>query len=440
LVFVNKNKDMLFLSVLLVFSFLIYICWVVIIPFNHAPDEFLRVDVVNFIYKYRTLPILGDNRLVYDVHGISYVGTPYLPYIMGALLGILVKDVMNINVELLTVARMISVLSGVGTIYFSWKISKKIFGNSPAKYFLPVFLAFIPQFAFVCSYINQDSFTVFLSAAMIYLWIRGIETNWDVKSIVKISILSGIILLSYLNGYAILVATLFIVLVTYKGKLSRGFLNKILIAIAIMALISGWFFIRNAYYYHGDFIGRKTINIVSEQRGLANFKPSTMKTLHRQGQGFTNLIFDTSWVSMTFKSFWAYFDYMSIQVNYKYYFLILILNVVAFMGISYKTIYIWKQGIKKLLNKKFYIALVVLSVISFLLHCYYSIYVDFEPQGRYMFPGLIAIIILMCKGIDEIIDNKKYKSIIYTFMGIISVLFNIYVLFGVLFIQYHGFK
>lgn len=437
MVFINKNKDTIFLSILLLSVFLLYICWSVIIPFNHAPDEFLRFDVVDFIYKYRTLPILGDNRLVYDIHGISYVGTSYLPYIIGALLGILVKDVMEINVQLFIVARMISVLSGVGTVYFTWKISKKIFKNSPAKYFLPVFLAFIPQFAFVSAYTNQDSCTVFLSAAMIYLWIRGIETNWNMNTIVKASIVSSIILLSYLNGYAILIATLFIVLSTYKGKLSSGFFKKVLVVFAIIALISGWFFIRNAYYYNGDFIGRNTINIVSEQRGAPEFKPSTMKTLHKQNKGFTALIFDTSWISITFKSFWAEFDYMSIRVNYIYYFLILILNIAAFMGISYKTIHIKKQGIRKLYDKKFYIALLLLSIVSFALHCYYSIYVDFQPQGRYMFPGLVAIIIFICKGIDELIDRKKYKLIAYNFIGISSVLFNIYVLFGVLFIYYH---
>lgn len=433
---VKKSRDKKFIIILLLSSFLLYLAWSIIIPFNHAPDEFLRFDIVNFIYKYKSLPITGDNRLVYDVHGITYASTPYLPYMISAVIGIIVKDIMKINVELFRIARIVSVLSGVGAVYFSWLIGNKVFKNSVAKYLFPVMLAFMPQFAFVCSYTNQDSFTIFLSSMMIYLWIQGIESKWSMKIVIKVGIVSGMILLAYLNGYSILIATLFLFLFTYKNKISKEFVKKVVVALGIAFIISGWFFVRNAYYYHGDIIGRKETTLVSEQRGLPQYKPSTMNTLHKQGLGFTHLIFDYSWLATTFKSFWAEFDYMSISVSYKYYFLMLIITIISFMGISYKFISIKKEGNLALVEKSFYMALVVLILTSFLLHCYYSIYEDFQAQGRYVFPGLIAIILMMCKGIEEVI-SEKFKKLVYILGGLFFVTFNLYVLFGILFVHYY---
>ncbi|MCM8709406.1 glycosyltransferase family 39 protein [Clostridium sp. SYSU_GA19001] len=431
------DKERLFVVVLIACSFFLYIAWAVIIPFDHAPDEFQRFDIVNFIIKYRNLPISGDIRLFYGDYGISYATTPYLPYIISAGLCIF-ADKIGVNLPVYIISRMLSVFSGVGTVYFSWLISKRIFKQSKVKYFFPLFLAFIPQFAFISAYTNQDAFTVFLSSIMIYLWLLGLESNWGYNVVIKVGIVSGLMALSYLNGYSIILATLFIVLITYKNKLSNSFFKKLLLCIFIIFIVSGWFFIRNYLIYDGDFLGRNYGRALSEKLAIPKYKPSIRNTLKHRGLGIRYLLFNTNWLSDTFKSFWGYFDYMILPMNNKYYFLMFLIVAASLIGLFYKIVYYYKTDIKMLMRNKFYIALAFTSVISFILHSYYSIYSDYQPQGRYLFPALIALIILLCKGLDGIIADK-YKSIVYKLLGILAIMSNFMALFYIIFLNYYVF-
>lgn len=132
----------------------------------------------------------------------------------------------------------------------------------------------IPEFSFVSSYVNQDSFTVMLVSIIIYLWLKGIETNWNYKTVIAVGFTCGIVILSYLNGYTIIVATLIVVLITYKKLNSKEFYKKLGLCLGIMFLVSGWFFIRNAMLNNGDFLGISYSRELAEKLADPAHKPS----------------------------------------------------------------------------------------------------------------------------------------------------------------------
>jgi len=179
-------KERKYIVNLMVFSFSIFMLYAVIIPFNNAPDEQLRFDIVDFIRKYKELPIGGDPRLFYGDFGVTYAFKPYIAYVFSALLCIL-AELLKINIEPFMISRFFSVLCGVGTVYFTYLICKKIFKESKIKYVLPIFFASIPQFSFLNSYVNQDSLMIFLSSITVFLWIEGISNNWAWDIVIKIS-------------------------------------------------------------------------------------------------------------------------------------------------------------------------------------------------------------------------------------------------------------
>ncbi|MEQ8156436.1 MAG: glycosyltransferase family 39 protein [Clostridiaceae bacterium] len=430
------KKDSIFIACLLISVFMTYLAWSIVIPFNHAPDELQRFDIVDFIIKYKTLPVAGDPRLYYGDYGITYASNPYFPYIISAAVCIIAQN-LNIGIQPFIVSRIISVLSGVGTVYFCWLISKEVFKYSKAKYFFPVFLGFIPQYAFICGYTNQDSFTVFLSSIMIFLWIKGLESNWNYETAIKVGLVSGLILLSYLNGYSVVLATLFMVLISHKNIFSWKFIKKLLICIFIMFLVSGWFFIRNAYLYDGDFLGSNFNTMLSEKLAIPEFKPSARDVISKSGFGFGYLIFDTSWISLTFRSFWALFDNMSVAISYKYYLLMLSLSIASVMGLSYKVVYYFKNDFKELFKKKFFLASAFTFMCAFFLHYYYSVHSDYQPQGRYLYPALIPLLILMCKGLDEIVGDR-YRGYFYKALIVIFISVNLWSLFGALYMKYYA--
>jgi hypothetical protein len=40
----------------LLLCFFTYLLWMVVIPYNKCPDEYMRMDLVNFMLKHGTLP------------------------------------------------------------------------------------------------------------------------------------------------------------------------------------------------------------------------------------------------------------------------------------------------------------------------------------------------------------------------------------------------
>lgn len=429
-------KEKRYILLLVLFSFLLYLLWAIIIPYNRAPDEYQRFDIVRFIFKYRSLPLAGDKRLEYGPYGITYATTPYFPYIISALMSMALKAI-GLNIPLYLSSRLLSVISGTGTVFFTFFICKKLFKESNLKYYVPCILATIPQFAFINSYTNQDSFTIFLTSIMIYLWFKGVEDNWDYKTVVLTGITSGIMLLSYLNGYTIILATLLIVLISYKDKLSKTFLYKLLLCIFVMFLVSAWFFIRNAVHYNGDFLGLRYMSELSETLAWDRFKPSLRATLARRNLGVWHLFFHTSWIKTTFKSFWAVFDYMTIHIKPSYYAFILILNIAGLAGVIGLIIKNVKNGVLKgIKDNKIYFTLIFSIIISTLLHIYYSVYSDYQPQGRYMFPALVPIVLLLFKGLYEVMA-ERYRDYAYKALTFIFISVNFYCLFKILMFMYY---
>lgn len=423
------RKERKFLTITLILMFILYFTWSLLIPYGKAPDEPLRFDIVNFIYKYHSLPILGDKRLMYDGYsGVSYAALPCLPYIIEGIICIILSKI-GIAFQAYQIARFISVLSGIGSVYFLYLSCNKLFTNFHTKFFVTLMFAFIPEFSFVCGYVNQDAFMIFLVSIITYLGIEGIRNNWAYKTVIKIGIISGFVLLAYLNGYVILLSILILVILSYKHK-DKNFCLKLLLSLLIMFSISGWWFIRNFILYNGDILGMKTNALMSKILG-APYRPS----LHEKGISLFQMIFKNNWLPNSFNSYWACFGWMDITLPFYYYIFMLFLIILSVSGWAFY-VYNKKSKIKLNNNSYFYIFNIISILLSICLSLYYSLYIDFQPQGRYIYPGLIASIIIIGKGIDNIITDK-YKKYVYSVLIFIFLNINVIALFKYIFINYY---
>lgn len=415
----------------------LYFSWAVIIPFGRAPDEVLRFDVVHFIVRYHALPVAGDPRLLYDGNGATYAAMPDFSYILSAGLCLFVVKLLGIPAPLYLVSRMISVASGVAAVYFVCRIARKLFPHSDARFFLPVFFAFIPQFSFICSYTNQDAFMVMLSAATIDLWLLGARNGWQTRTVILLSIVTGLMLMTYLNGYILVLATLIFMLCTYKEKTSPVFLRKLLIAVGIILLVSGWFFIRNAALYHGDLLGLRVTAGIQEVKAIPGHRPSQVAPITYLKHGLGSLLVGTDFVGTAFISYWADFENMNITLNPYYYLYILVLCVLAFVGLSGAFMKKkCREGLRALVSNPFVLALLVTAAGAFALVVYYSLFGDYQPQGRYAFPGLVATVILLVYGFENFFTGRG-KAMFYKFVACTFVLLNIWSVYISLFEHYY---
>lgn len=323
------------------------------------------------------------------------------------------------------------------------KISEKLFKNA-YKWLFVIFIAFLPQFAFLGSYINNDSLALFSISLIVYSWIIAIEEKWNKKSCILLGVGVGVCALSYYNAYGyILISIIFFIIsnIFMENKFDiKNILKKGLMIAGIAFVIAGWWFIRNAIIYNGDFLGLSTETEYAEKYAIPGFKPSERQTPLARGESLWYMITKLDWARLTYVSFiGAFGGIMNIHISDKIYMGYFMLYAVALIGvlIGIKKLFIYnkeknndKQEI--LLNFCFAVAMIIPIILSL----YYSYTNDFQPQGRYIMPMLIPFTYFVVYGIESILDkifkNEKIKNILITLLEIMIIVICLHCLFGVI--------
>ena len=112
-----------------------------------------------------------------------------------------------------------------------------------------------------------------------------------------------------------------------------------------------------------------------------------------------------NWLNLTFCSFIGIFGYMEFSIPtwiYQFYLGVFLVGSVCFVGSVVGKIVHRKHFSKE--EKRtcwlFCIALIVALIVPILLSLYYSYATDYQPQGRYIYTMIIALMILIGIGIE----------------------------------------
>lgn len=419
---ISKEKEgyLEFLFIIAFFTFSLF--WSLIQPLNSSPDELMRYQIPDFIFKNGYLPHGGDESIRNAIWGTSYGFTPILSYIISAFFMKITSYFSSNAFALLMSARLVSIICSTLTVFISIKIAHKLFDNYYRWLFI-IFVGSLPQFIFISSYVNTDALAIFSTALIVYSWILGLESNWDKRSCLLLAISISICALSYYNAYGFILNSILLFTIStlfmYKDKLSikelnyKTFLKKaIFISVIVLSLIL-WWYIRNYILYNGDILGLKTCNEYGELYADNQHKPSLILTPERQGFSIIQMLINMGWIKITYISFIGVFGYMDIPIYIWMYILYTLIFAIGFIGIIiiFKTLFFRsKTNDKKLI---FNIFMVISLIIPNILNMYYSYTSDFEPQGRYSLPMLIPFIYFLTLGIEgfinKFIKNKNLK-------------------------------
>jgi len=441
----DKTKKILKVIIIVIFAVYIFsLClkWSMTIKYNGAPDEYMKYDICKYIFINRGLPEGGDESIRNPIWGISYAFTPILSYMLSALF-MKVTMLVTQNAELMVIAaRLVSVLFITGYALICVKISEKLF-KGIYKWLFVVFATLLPQLIFLGSYINNDSLALFSIAIIVYSWLRGIERNWDWKSCIILGVSLGICLLSYYNVYGYVLTSIFIYCISnYIKKIKfKDFFKKGMVIALITFALAGWWFIRNAILYDGDFIGLKTSSEHSEMYAQENYKPSNRATPANINVSLKYMLFDMKWLKMTLLSFVGVFGYMSIYMKmeiYRIYGTIAILAIVGILfGIILKLIIkiIKKEDeikdekeseiLHKISEKEkilVNVIMVINIIIPIILSIYYSYYIDVQAQGRYIMGIIIPLMYFMTIGFKNIFDFMIRNNILKNILLVIFII------------------
>ena len=444
----NIIKRERFLVVILIFSIVASLLWAIIIPYDDANDEFLHYNVVRFLADEKRLPIFNKDDYteikcyrtafpylfgkIIDVPVCqsSYSIFPFPSYLISALPVLFIQKDASYRYLF---ARLPNIIYFAVFLIITWGIIRRFFSQKYIQKIAIITIAFIPQITFINSYVNSDGFSLMVGASVFYVWIRCLDDGLTKKNIILGAVSLGLLASTKYNYFALFPATAIFFLFSHKQFALEKIL-KFIIAVTIgIMTISGWWFIRN-YFLYGDALGFSTV-----KKTLTALAPDNI-TIADFGHNFLSTLLITNWPIQSFKSFFAVFGWMSIYLPNIFYVITLLFFILSFFGWLFafsNTIY--EKKILTFLRSKrfpFFAASLTTIVITISLSVWTSLHNDFQPQGRYLFPALIPVILIIIKGLCSFskmmnFNEKVVLSVLACWMTILWVVSHI-----LLFIHY----
>lgn len=412
-----QKRERLAQWLILLAVFSIYFSLSCFLPVYKAPDEVMRYDVSAYILEHHSLPAGYDEEIRNELWGFSYAFTPYLPSILAASIMALVS-VFNSSLKVMIIAsRFVNVMAATGCVWLGFKIGEKLFLRFESRLLYIVSIGFLPQIVFLAAYLNNDIFAVFTSMLILLGWLYGKEQHWNYKSCLFLGFGISLCALTYYNAYAWIVCSIFYYFGTViqdkdiEEKLKYAIGHGCVIALTVFVL-AGWFFIRNAVLYDGDFLGISAQKACGELYAVDALKPSNRLTWANEGKTIWNMLTETEWIKYSTKSFFACFGYLDIWVSLKYYICYEGLICISAAGALYGCLK--RKGRTE--NLLLYICCAVCMVIPVMLSVVNSYFSDYQAQGRYLMPALPALMLCVVKGYQQIDDilgkRRQYAAII----------------------------
>ncbi len=406
----------------------LYVWWALDIPYEPfvdtppanlklAPDEGMRVDVLQWIVEHGCLPIGTEPELAGTVWGFSYAITVYGSTLAALPLAFLTHALGMGTLGIVLAGRLTDVAFAVAALALLFRISDRLFSHASARFLCVILLGLLPQFGFIASYLNCESMGVFCVVLTTLMLMRGVEHGWRWGDAIFLGVSLGVTALSYYFTYGIFLVSVLVYYVTcVEARRGEGTFSPVrdllLMPLAIAGVafaICGWFFIRNLVL-HGDFFGFATVNEMSEANAVLRLKPSNRVLAKGMGLSPLDMLLDTQddpslpwvalpWVKITAWSTVGVFGWMAYpmgELEYAAYFL--------FMGVGFvlgviRLVVSGVTGTDRLPHHWLVVASVALMVIAtFAFSIYYSWGGDYQPQGRYIMACVPFILFVVALG------------------------------------------
>jgi len=411
---------------------LILIGWTVIQPLGGGPDEKMRYSIVQYIFVHLKLPHGGDPEILDRTWGFSYAFQPILPYILSATF-VKIGSYFTMNGFLLLLcARLVNIILGTFMALFTRKLSKKIFEKALSQWLFTLLVVLLPMQLFMHTYVNTDSMALLSTVIIVYAWIKGSETNWDMKSCIQLAI--GIIFcaMSYYNAYGYILCSMILFLFYYvqikqnKIKIDWAQLLKKGSIISIIVLIGiGWWFIRSYLIYDGDFLGLRIRDEYAEIYAIDSLKPSIHETYYNQGYSIWYMLRNSNFIELTSKSFVAMFGNMAVGVYdwiYNGYLVLIVMGLVGMLIPQKNRSYLAKLNDKQVRLLHFNVLLCM--IIPNVLNIWAAYSYDYQPQGRYSLPMLVSLMYFVSIGLHKLVNRfikqeKVRQRILFTISAFI---------------------
>jgi hypothetical protein len=375
------------------------------------PDEYYHADAFRYFEQHWWPPNLGSNEVIYSPQGWSRVYTGEIVYLIFGKLSRAIQFFWKLGKWRFLAYRLSNVglfLLTLGALFFTrckW-VNIQLIGL--------VFLG-IPQVHYIYAYANSDawglSMGVFLFLVVAVMLDKSIS-SWGWTHFIYLGALTGLVfvskkpyLFSLILPYSLLVGRLW-QLISEGFVHLRWLFNRLVVALLLAFAIA--MPLRLIYpLTQGHF--PRAIKQMRESRAADEFKPSnpTYPTHHlaSKGEGYYDLLVKRSWMGKTLKSFYGLFGYMNVRNPNWIYKLAGLGALLAICATTLSASIHWSK-----LSYPLQISIVLSPVIitlNTIASMVRSLHVGFQPQGRYLFPALVPVALIVTGTVPS--ESRKLK-------------------------------
>jgi 4-amino-4-deoxy-L-arabinose transferase-like glycosyltransferase len=282
------------------------------------------------------------------------------------------------------IIRAINVIIGAGVVLLTWATGRTIWPRHPSLAFgAAALVAFNPMFLYLSAAINNDVIAALAGAAVTFACVQvlrddhGLSLRWGLI----FGTLFGLALMSKFNLVAVLLLIEGVITwVAWRKNQWRIWLKVNLIIATIAGLIAGWWFIRNQFLY-GEPTGFQE---VTELWGARD-----------PGASFDLAVSELPYAWTTL---WGRFGYGQIPLPQTFYDLIQLFSIAGLVG----AIYGYFRGSSR--NERVCLVFLAANVLVLVLVLFnYMLVSPAGPNGRFFFPALSALSLLVFYGLSQLV-------------------------------------
>lgn len=315
----------------------------------------------------------------------------------------------------LRLVRFLSILLGLGTVLATYGAAREVFPDRRDMALGALaFVAFHPMFLYLSGAINNDNLITFWGACTAWGLMRLLRRGFSWPRSLALGAILGLALITKITALFLFPAVgAGLLLAACKWRAWRELWWMGLAIGLLVLLLAGWWFLRN-YLLYGDPTGMKVL--------LSSIEGITYSRRPSLWRGFRAIV-------RFQKSFWACFGWNTIPVPYLLYWVldgVLLTSVGGILLLAYRAC---RRGERILLAQVGLLAL--LAALFIFAWAYYMTLSRTSGYGRYTFPALAAMGVLIFGGLAQYLPPRHRPFLAAaSHVGMFS--FSLFCLIGVL--------
>ncbi len=304
--------------------------------------------------------------------------------------------------------RLLGVVMGAGTVYFTWRIAKIVFPGRPALALGAAAVnAFTPMFLFISGAVNNDNLAMLLCSAALFLMLRGNDQRLRYRESLGLGIVLGLAALTKTSALGLIPLALVSSAVSIAKEEGLSWRQRMVmfsqhtaLTLAPIAAISGWWYVRNWLLY-GDWLGWSAFIQVLGKRA----HPASLQQLWGERWGFS-------------LSYWGLFGGVNVPMPEWIYRALNAAAVLAIPGLALVIVKTFWQGGKTegknprlvLVERIWPLALLGAWIAGILIGLIRWAIVTWSSQGRLVFPAISAVSVILVAGLFGWLPRERKLS------------------------------